>query len=110
LLALRHRAALLRVAQLVHPHDRGEGQAPRGERQDRLAPVDDPERPLRRLAGEQHRLGPLAQPLLGHSPADLALRGGAPDVRRFARGARRAGRSRPLRLGPAPAVRRRRHA
>ena len=57
-------------------------------------PVDDQARPLRRLAGEQHRLGALAQPLLGHAAADLALRRGPPDLRRLA--------GRALRRSPAP--------
>ena len=37
-------------------------------------PDDDQVRPLRRLAGQQHRLGAVPQPLLGHAAADLALR------------------------------------
>ena len=41
LLALRHRADLLRAAVLVHPHHRDQGPAARGERQDRLAPGHD---------------------------------------------------------------------
>ncbi len=41
-------------------------------------------RPLRRLAGEQHRLGAVAQPLLGHPAADLALPAGPPHRRRLA--------------------------
>ena len=41
LLALRHRAALLRAADLVHPDHGHQGPADRGERQDRLAPGDD---------------------------------------------------------------------
>ena len=47
------------------------------EREDRLAPRDDPVGPLRRLAGQQRRLGAVAQPLLGHAAADLALRRGS---------------------------------
>ena len=72
-------------------------------------PDDDQARPLRRLAGEQHRLGALPQPLLGHAAADLALRRGPPDLRRLARRAVRADRHRPVGARPAPAVRRRRH-
>ena len=41
---------------------------------DQLVPGDDQARPLRRLAEQQHRLGAVAQPLLGHAAADLALR------------------------------------
>ena len=73
LLALRHRAALLRPPELVRPHHGHQGPAARGERADQLVPGDDPARPLRRLAREQHRLGALAQPLLGHAAARLAL-------------------------------------
>ena len=52
-----------------------------------LVPLDDQARPLRRLAREQHRLGAVAQPLLGHAAADLALH------RRRARTGRRTARS-----------------
>ena len=44
------------------------------ERGDHLVPGVDQARPVRQLAGEQHRLGAVAQPLLGHAAADLALR------------------------------------
>ena len=71
-------------------------------------PDNDQVGPLRRLAAQQHRLGAVAQPLLGHAAADLALRRGPPDLRRLAGRARRAGRHRPVRARPAPAVRRRR--
>ena len=71
-------------------------------------PVDDQARPLRRLAGQQHRLGALPQPLLGHAAADLALRRGPPDLRRLAGRALRADRHRPVRPRPPPALRRRR--
>ena len=47
------------------------------ERGDQLVARDDQARPLRRLAEQQRRLGAVAQPLLGHSPADVALRGRA---------------------------------
>ena len=40
-------------------------------------------RPLRRLAEQQHRLGAVPQPLLGHPAADLALRGRPPHLRRL---------------------------
>ena len=43
---------------------------------------------------QQHRLGAVAQPLLGHAAADLALRRGPPDLRRLA--------GRALRARPAP--------
>ena len=112
LLALPHRAALLRAAVLVHPHHRDQGRAARRERADQLVPRDHQVGPLRRLAAQQRRLGAVPPPLLGHAAADLALRGrpGAPDLRRLAGRARRAGRAGPLRARPAPAVRRRRAA
>ena len=59
--------------------------------------------PLRRLAAQQHRLGALAQPLLGHAAADLALRGRAPHVRRVARRPRIPCGAGPLDPRPAPA-------
>ena len=109
LLALPHAARLLRAAVLVHPHHRGEGRAAPRERGHRLAPEDDPVGPVRRLAHQQHRLGALAQPLLGHAAADLALRVRAPRVHRVARRPRRPRRPGPVEPRPAPAVRRRRH-
>ena len=57
----------------------GQERPPRAEREDQLVPLDDQARALRRLAGEQHRLGPVPQPLLGYAATDLALRGGPPD-------------------------------
>ena len=110
LLALPHAADLLRAAVLVHPHHRGQGRAAARERAHQLVPGDDQARPLRRLAEQQRRLGAVPQPLLGHAAADLALRRRPPDLRRLARRARRAGRPRPVRPRPAPAVRRRGHA
>ncbi len=105
LLALRHAAALLRQADLVHPHVRGQGPAAGGQRDRRLAPRAHQARPLRALAGEQRRLGARPRALLGHAAADLAQRGGRDDGGRLLRGAqaalRRAGRR------PAPPVRRR---
>ena len=72
-------------------------------------PGDDQARPLRRLAEQQHRLGALARPLLGHAAAGVAQRRRpvADGVRRLAGRAARAVRRRTRR--PAPAVRRRRH-
>ena len=52
-------------------------------------PPNDQARPVRRLAAQQHRLGAVPEPLLGHAAADLALRGRAPHLRRLA------GRARP---------------
>ena len=74
LLALRHAAALLRQAVLVHPH-LAAARPPAGrQRHRRLAPGAHQDRPLRQVAGEQRRLGALARALLGHAAADLALR------------------------------------
>ncbi len=108
LLALPHRAALLRPAVLVRPHHRRQGRAAAREREDQLVPRHDQVGSVRRLAQQQHRLGTVAQPLLGHSPADLALRRGTPDLCRVARRAVRADRHRPVGARPAPPVRRRR--
>ena len=58
------------------------------ERGHQLAARDDQARPLRRLAEQQRRLGAVPLPLLGHAAADLALPGGAPDLRRLAGRAR----------------------
>ncbi len=109
LLALPHRAALLRAAVLVHPHHRRQGRDAAGEREDQLVPRVGQAGPLRRLAEQQHRLGAVPQPLLGHPAADLALRGGPPHLHRLARRADRAVRHRPVGPGPAPPVHRRRH-
>ncbi len=109
LLALPHRAALLRPAVVVRPHHPDQGRPAQRERGHQLVPLDDQARPLRRLADQQHRLGALAQPLLGHAAADLALRRGPPDLRRVAGRAQRAHRHRPVRARPAPSLRRRRH-
>ena len=85
LLALPHRAALLRAAVLVHPDHRGQGPAAGGERAHRLVPGDDQARPVRRLAGQQRRLGAVPRPLLGHPAAGLALPGRPRHLRRLAR-------------------------
>ncbi len=93
LLALRHAAALLRDLELVRRHLRGQGRAARQQRDDRLAPRARQARPLRQMAGEQRRLGALAQPLLGDAAADLALRRRGlrrRDLHRLGRGAGRA--------------------
>ena len=73
LLALRDAAPLLRDHQLVHRHLAEARPAARQQRGDRLAPRARQARPLRQMAREQHRLGALAQPLLGDAAADLAL-------------------------------------
>ncbi len=73
LLALRHRPHLLGQAQLVRRDESAQGPDDRRERDRRLAPGAHPRRALRRMAGQQRRLGPVARPLLGHAAADLAL-------------------------------------
>ncbi len=46
---------------------------------DDLVPRDHQVGPLRRLAEQQHRLGAVAQPLLGHAAAGVALRRRPPE-------------------------------
>ena len=55
------------------------------ERVDRLAPPDDPVGSVRRLAEQQHRLGPLTQQVLGNPSPDLAVQLRPPHLRRVAR-------------------------
>ena len=74
LLALRHAAALLRQAVLVHRAPSA-ARPPAGRQRDgHLAPRAHQARALRQLAGEQRRLGALARALLGHAAAGVALR------------------------------------
>ncbi len=73
LLALRHRAPLLREVELVPADLRGQGPDARRERGDRLAPGAHQARALRPLAGEQRRLGALARALLGNAPPGLGM-------------------------------------
>ena len=80
-----------------------------GEREDQLVPGDDQARPVRRLAEQQRRLGAVAQPLLGHAAAGVALSGRPRHLRRLPGRAGLPGRPRPGRPRPAPAVRRRGH-
>ena len=105
LLALRHAAALLRQAVLVHRHLEA-ARPPAGRQRDRrLAPGAHQARALRALAGEQRRLGDLARALLGHAAAGVALRERPRGVHGLARRAGRAvGRGA---RGPAPPLRRR---
>ena len=112
LLALPHAADVLRAAGLVHPHDGASRTAARARTSGtNWFPEHDQARPLRRLADQQHRLVAVAQPLLGHSPADLAQRrrSGQARVRRVAGRAVEPDRPRPVRPRPAPSVHRRRH-
>ena len=104
LLALRHAAALLRQAVLVH-RDLEAARPPAGRQRDRrLAPGAHQARALRALAGEQRRLGDLARALLGHAAAGLALRERPRGVHGLVRRAGRAlGRDA---RGPAPPLRR----
>ena len=68
-------AALLRAAVLVHPHHRrSRTRCSRENERHQLVPRDHQVGPLRRLAAQQHRLGAVPEPLLGHAAADLALR------------------------------------
>ena len=97
LLAVPHAAHVLRPPGLVHPHHADQGRAAAGEREDQLVPGDDQVGPLRRLAAQQRRLVALAQPLLGHPVADLAMRRRPPHLRRVAGRARGAGRRGPER-------------
>ena len=60
LLALPHAAHLLGQAELVHRHLDPQGRPAGGERHGRLAPGAHPGRPVRRVAGQQRRLGALA--------------------------------------------------
>ena len=77
LLALRHAAALLRQAVLVHRHEPDQGPAAGVQRDGQLAPGARQARPLRQVARGQRRLGALPRALLGHAAAGLALRGRA---------------------------------
>ena len=97
LLALRHAAALLRQAVLVHPHVGAARPPARGQRDGRLAPAAHQARPLRQVAGEQRRLGDLARALLGHAAARLALR-----ERRTPSASARSPRSRSARAASCP--------
>ena len=108
LLALPHAAALLRAALVVHPHHRHRRTTPGAEPGDQLVPGHHQERSLRGLAGQQHRLGAVAQPLLGHAAAAVALRAGPRHRGGVVAGPVGSGGPRPGRTGSAPAIRRRR--
>ena len=105
LLAVRHLAALLRGAFVVHQDHRDQGQAAGRERADELVPGDGQARPLRRVAAEQRGLGAVADQVLGHAAAAVGVLGVPPDLRRLAGRTVRAGRAGPDRARPAPAVR-----
>src|SRR5215211_2824878 len=102
---LRHPADLLRPDLLVRQDHGGQGPDAGRERPHRLASPAHPRRPLRRLSGQQRRLGPVAGPLLGHAAAAVALCGRARDGGREPGRPVGQGRPRPARPRPAPAVR-----
>ena len=110
LLAVLDPAHLLGQDVVVRPHVRATSRAAARERDDQLAAAHDQARTVRQLARGQHRLGPVARPLLGHTAADLAVRRlRHRHLRRLGGGAGRARRSGPHRVGPAPPLRGRRH-
>ncbi len=74
LLAVRHRPHLLGQAELVRPDLGSQGGPGRPEPDHRLAPGAHPGRADGGVAGQQRRLGTLPRPVLGHAPADLAVR------------------------------------
>ena len=73
LLALRDAAALLRAHFVVRADDRIQERHARAQLADGLASGGDARRARRRVADQQHRLGCLTRPLLGHSASDLAV-------------------------------------
>ncbi len=74
LLALRH-AALYYARKSYFVRTTGfRDRDARAQRARRLASARGRPRPVRRVAREQHRLGDLARPLLGHAAADLGVR------------------------------------
>ena len=74
LLALRHAAALLRQAVVVHRHQPDQGPAAGRQRRRQLAADARQARPLRQVARGQRRLGAVARALLGHAAAGVAVR------------------------------------
>ena len=84
LLAVQHRAALLRGAVLVHQDHGDQGPDARREREDQLAAGHDQERPVRRVAAQQRGLGAVPDPVLGHAAAAVGVPERAPDLRRVA--------------------------
>ena len=92
LLALLEPADLLRARLLVRAHVGREGADAGAQRAGGLASARGRRGPLRRMAGEQRRLGALARPLLGHAAAGVGLRP-RPVPRRGDRELRRAGRA-----------------
>ena len=74
LLALRHAAAVLRALLVVRAHDGVQGRDDRAQRRDQLDSARDGRGPVRQVAREQHRLGHLARPLLGHAAAGVGER------------------------------------
>ena len=75
LLALRHRrCSTTRCRPGTSGPPRSRTRCSRENEATNWYPGHDQARPLRRLAEQQHRLGAVAQPVLGHAAADLALR------------------------------------
>ncbi len=91
LLALQEQADLLRPRFVVRAHVGGEEADARDQRARELAAARGGVGPVRRVAGEQRRLGALARPLLGHAAAGVGLRS-RPVARGSDRQLRRAGR------------------
>ena len=105
---MRHAVDLLGEADVVRKHLGEQRRAAARERDRQLVSGTHQARPLRRLAGEQRRLGAVARPVLGNAASGMAM----PRLRpRHLRGVdcRAVGTQRtgPDGHGPAPAVRRR---
>ncbi len=81
---MRHAAALLRQAIVVHRHQPAQGPPPRRQRDGQLGPRARQARPVRQLARAQRRLGAVARALLGHAAPRVAVQG-RPHAARSAR-------------------------
>ena len=75
LLAVRHVAAVLRAALVVHQDHRDQGPAARAERADELVSGHGQAGPVRRVAAQQRGLGAVPDPVLGHAAAAVGMRG-----------------------------------
>jgi hypothetical protein len=76
LLALRQPAHLHGPGLVVHPDHGGEGADAGEQPAGGLAPARDRDRPVRRVARGERRLGAVAGPLLGHAAPRLGVRRG----------------------------------
>ncbi len=94
---------------LVREDHRPQGRRARRQRGGHLVSRPPQARPLRQVAGEQHRLVALPRPLLGHAAPGLALRQRPRHRDRLPRGAGRTRRPRPLRSRTPPPLRGRSH-